>query len=87
MARGSESYDQKTLEMALLGYGIEKEKIESKIQELQARLKGSRTPAVSRVKRAATVKRELSPEARARIAAAQKKRWSEFHKRRAAKAE
>jgi hypothetical protein len=73
--------------MALLGYQIEKEKIEGKIREIQAELKGTRIPAASGVTRNVTVKRVLSPAARARIAAAQKKRWAEFHKRQSAKQE
>ena len=75
------------LEMALIGYEHERERLASKIAELQSRLKGE--PAASRG--AATPagkthggKRVLSPAARKRIAAAQKKRWAEHRKRLAA---
>jgi len=70
--------------MALVGYEIEKQKIDDKIKEIQAQLKGRRGPASSpsvATKRAAGTKRVLSPAARRRIAAAQKKRWAEHRKR------
>lgn len=85
MARGRTNEDLTTLQMALVGYQIERQKIEDKIQELQKQLKGSRSaalPAASEKKTA--VKRFLSPAARKRIAAAQKKRWAEHRKRQAA---
>jgi hypothetical protein len=69
--------------MALVGYQIEKQKIDDKIREIQAQLGGRRGPASSSgaaTKRAGT-KRVLSPAARRRIAAAQKKRWAEHRKR------
>jgi hypothetical protein len=70
--------------MALVGYQVEKQKIEDNIRALQARLKGKR---VSSAPDAAppSGRRNLSPAARKRIAMAQKKRWAEFHKRAAAK--
>ena len=86
MARGKTTEDLSTLQMALVGYEVEKQKIEDKIREIQARLKGK--PASSAVPagpQAARVKRVLSPAARKRIAAAQKKRWAE-HRKRAAQA-
>jgi hypothetical protein len=77
--------------MALVGYQLERQKIDEKIRDLQARLGGRRmsSPASVTVSAAAAsarkgVKRVLSPEARKRIAAAQKKRWAEHRKRVAA---
>ena len=71
--------DLATLEMALVGYQIEKEKIEGKVRDIQSQLKGK--PAVAPAKTAPVVKRVLSAAARRRISAAQKKRWAEHHKR------
>ena len=83
MARTSRVEDLDTLQMALLGYEVEKRKIEDKISELQARLKGKQTAAgaSSPSKSTNSRKRNLSPEARRRIALAQKKRWAEHRKR------
>lgn len=86
MPRGRNIQDVTTLQMALVGYQIEKQKIEDKIRELQGQLKGKRVvlPSAGVTKRAG-VKRVLSPAARRRIALAQKKRWAE-HRKRAAQA-
>ena len=81
MARGKTAEDLSTLQMALVGYQVEKERIEGKIREIQARLKGKAVPAPSAEPKAAGVKRVLSAAARKRIAAAQKKRWAEHRKR------
>jgi len=72
-----------TLQMALVGYQIEKEKIENKIHEIQSQLKGGRIalPSVAAAKKTRPVKRVLSAAARRRIAAAQRKRWAEHRKR------
>ena len=86
MARGKTTEDLSTLQMALVGYEIEKQRIEDKISEIRARLKGK--PAASKASaepKAAKVRRVLSPAARKRIAAEQKKRWAE-HRKRAAQA-
>jgi hypothetical protein len=82
MARRNISEDQTTLQMALVGYRIEQQRIEDKIRELQAQLKG-KTAYVSATTAAkpARAKRELSPAARKRIGVAQKKRWAEHRKR------
>ncbi|MCU1233443.1 MAG: hypothetical protein JWP63_1410 [Candidatus Solibacter sp.] len=87
MARGKLTQDTSTLQMALVGYQIEKEKIEAKIKEIQAQLKGKHAPvsASSAEKPETAGKRFLSPAARKRIAMAQKKRWAE-HRKRAAQA-
>ncbi len=86
MARGRSVADLTTLQMALVGYQYEKQKIEDRIREIEAQLKGKHiAPAVSGDERKpAGVKRVLSPAARKRIAAAQKKRWAEHRKRVAA---
>jgi hypothetical protein len=69
--------------MALIGYQIEKDKIEAKIRELQAAVKGRRGVAAVSGGKPSAGRRELSPAARARIAAAQKKRWAEHRKQKA----
>jgi hypothetical protein len=76
--------DASTLQMALVGYQLEKQKIEDKIRAIEAQLKGKRV-SLSGTPTAAAVgpKRVLSPAARRRIAMAQKKRWAE-HRRKAA---
>jgi hypothetical protein len=81
MARGKTTEDLSTLQMALVGYEVEKQRIQDKIQEIQARLKGkpAASPAAAAPK-AARVKRVLSAAARKRISAAQKKRWAEHRK-------
>ena len=79
MARGDIEDRATLVEMALVGYQIEKEKIEGKIREIQSQLEGKPVAAVAR--KAPVVKRALSAAARRRISAAQKKRWAEHHKR------
>jgi len=78
MARSKSVGDLSTLQMALVGYQIEQKKIEEKIREIQAQLKGRGSTATEKPAR---TKRVLSPAARRRIAAAQKKRWAEHRKR------
>lgn len=88
MARGrSTTQDSVTLQMALIGYQIEKQKIEEKIRQIQAQLKGKRIVLSSdgASQPSGGRKRVLSAAARNRIAAAQKKRWAE-HRKRAAQA-
>lgn len=86
MARGRNTQDPITLQMALVGYQLEKQKIEDKIREIQGQLKGKRVllPSAAAGWKVG-IKRVLSPAARRRIAAAQKKRWAE-HRKRAAQA-
>ncbi len=83
MPRGRSVQDTATLQMALVGYQIEKEKVEDKIRELQSRLKGKRVALSSAAggKGDAAPKRVLSEAARNRIAAAQRKRWAEHRRR------
>ncbi|HLK50674.1 MAG TPA: hypothetical protein VKT49_21185 [Bryobacteraceae bacterium] len=87
MARGRNSQDLTTLQMALVGYQIEKQKIEDKIRQIEAQLKGRRAalPSDTPAKSGGGRRRVLSAAARRRIAAAQKKRWAE-HRKRAAQA-
>jgi hypothetical protein len=85
MARGRSTEDIATLQMALVGYQIEKQRIESKIQEIRSQLKGRAGASTSTGGEAAAPrKRELSEAARKRIAMAQKRRWAEHRKRAAA---
>ena len=82
MARGGRANDQTTLQMPLVGYQIEKQKIEEKIRELTSLLKGKHVALTpSGDNKAPAVKRVLSPAARKRISAAQTRRWAEHHKR------
>jgi hypothetical protein len=82
MAKGR-SLEDSTLQMALVGYQLEKQKIEDHIRRIEAQLKGKRVPLSSAAAASAkpVVRRVLSAAARARIAAAQKKRWAEHRKR------
>jgi hypothetical protein len=84
MARGKQSEDLTILEMALIGYHVERQKIDDKIGQIKAQLGGKSAPAAG-AKNAGRSKRTLSAAARARISAAQKKRWAEHRKRQAAK--
>jgi hypothetical protein len=88
MPRGKRKEDQVMLQMALIGYQHQKETIDEKIREIEARLKGNRSadaaaPATAKAK-SGRVKRVLSASARKAIGAAQKKRWAEHRKRLAA---
>jgi cell division septum initiation protein DivIVA len=78
------SVDPSLLQAALYGYQVEKERIEAKIRDLQAQLKGKKAPAYAAKPAKTRATRTMSDAARERIAAAQKKRWAEFHKKRAA---
>lgn len=86
MARGKSaaSDDLTTLQMALVGYELERQKIDEKIREIRARLGGRKLPAASAAAGAAPAeprKRNLSAAARKRIADAQKRRWAEHRKK------
>ncbi|MCX6631439.1 MAG: hypothetical protein NTW28_27820 [Candidatus Solibacter sp.] len=81
MARGKSTEDLSTLQMALVGYQIEKQRIEDKIREIQAMLKGKTASSPASTEPKATGgKRVLSAAARRRISAAQKKRWAAHRK-------
>jgi len=66
--------DTGILEAALLGYQQQLEQVNQKISELRKRL-GGRSTAGSAT-RPPQKKHRISPEGRARIAAAQRKRWA-----------
>ncbi len=99
MPKGTITEDTTTLHMALVGYEMEKARIDEKIAEIRAHLGHSSSPvstSVSTKKSApvsasasnstapATKKRTMSAAARKRIAAAQRKRWAEHRKNLAA---
>lgn len=95
MARAKNNQDTTLLEMALVGYEFEKQKIDEKIREIRAILGGVRTstkvaatspaePARAAKSAGPKKRRTLSAEARKRIAAAQKRRWAEHRKNQAA---
>jgi hypothetical protein len=70
------------LAMALVGYEVEKKKIEERIKEIRARLGGSKSAGKANAPEAggSSKRRKLSAAARKRISAAQKKRWAEHRK-------
>jgi hypothetical protein len=69
--------DPGILQAALLGYQQQLEEINAKIADLRRRLgtRGS-APAAAATSRAPQKKHRISPEGRARIAAAQRRRWA-----------
>ena len=85
MARRKITQDLSTLQMALVGFEVEKQRIEEKIGEIQALLKGKpfSSQASANKPQPAGGGRILSAAARRRISAAQKKRWAEARKRKA----
>ena len=70
------------LSMALVGYELEKQKIEAKIRDIRAKLGGAIT-AIKTAIAGPAKKRTLSAGARKRIAAAQRRRWAEHRKKEA----
>ena len=68
--------DQALLEAALVGYLHQRDEITAKIAEIQEQLGQAPKEPVGSGDRS----RGMSPSARARIAAAQRKRWAEYHK-------
>ena len=71
--------------MALVGYELERQRIDEKIREIRAQLGGRKAAAgASSAKGPGQRKRTLSPAARRRIAAAQRKRWAAHRKKLAA---
>jgi hypothetical protein len=82
MPRGRATYDSTTLAMALVGYQIERQKVEEKIREIRAQLAGVKAGAETAAKAGAPRRRRtLSAAARKRIGEAQRKRWAEHHKK------
>ena len=68
--------DEQVLAAALLGYQLEKKRIDDAIVTIQNRLRRQRTNTVGRVLGNKPRKPHLiSPEGRARIVAAQRRRW------------
>jgi hypothetical protein len=74
MPRGKSTQDLAMLAMALVGYEVEKKKIEERIQEVRALLAGGAADDGDKPRR------KLSMAARKRIAAAQRKRWAAVRK-------
>ena len=68
--------NEEVLRAALIGYWAQIQSIAEKIQEIEAMLKPRRARSVAKPK----AKRKLSPEGRAKLVAAQKKRWAKFRK-------
>jgi hypothetical protein len=75
--------DTSLLEAALEGLEAQKSRIEEQIGQVRAMLGGRRSrPVASAIPGVETPrKRQLSPAARRRIAAAQKRRWAEYRKK------
>jgi hypothetical protein len=78
--------DRPTMEAALVGYQRQLEEIQAKMAELRRRLgrAGNSGPAAA-ARQSSSVsksgrKHRMSPEGRARIAAAQRARWAKFKK-------
>src|SRR2546425_9334506 len=82
MPRGKSAKDTSMLAMALVGYELEKKKIDERIKEIRAQLSGAKAAekVISAGDDSAPKRRKLSAGARKRIAAAQKKRWAEHRK-------
>jgi hypothetical protein len=86
MPRGRPSSDPAMLAMALVGYELERQKIDEKIREIRARLGGGKAAGHGAASAPAKAggprrRRTLSVGARRRIAAAQRKRWAEHRKK------
>jgi hypothetical protein len=77
MARAPKTFDDPlVLEAALEGLELQKKRIETQMAEIRIRLGKKAITGAGTEPR----KRDLSVEARKRIAAAQKKRWAEYRK-------
>jgi hypothetical protein len=68
------------LAMALVGYELEKKKIDERIKEVRAQLAGGSLGKEPSINSDTPKRRKLSAAARKRIAAAQRKRWAEHRK-------
>ena len=73
--------DKTTLEMALIGYEAERQRVQQKIAEIQSQLNGRFRRSTTSATPQASGRRTMSTAARKRIAAAQKKRWAAFHRK------
>ena len=82
--------DQQTLEMALVGYESERQRVEAAITQIQSLLRhrglGRPKAASDGTEQSAPRRGALSTSARRRIAAAQRKRWAAIKKAKAAPA-
>jgi hypothetical protein len=93
MARtGSVAQDPALLQAALEGLELQRERIDEQIRQVQNMLGGSRRgrpvkAAHNGASAGKMIKRTLSPEARKRIAAAQKRRWAKYRKSEGSKTE
>src|SRR5271157_436824 len=67
--------DQALLEAALVGYLHQRDQVDAKIAEIRSQLGGAPKPTAAPGQKS----REMSTAARARIAAAQRKRWAAYH--------
>jgi hypothetical protein len=92
MAKALTSPNYEILEAALQGLEAQRQKLDDQIAQVRAMIgrRGGRLPKSTRVQNGAETgrtgegtRRNLSPEARKRIAAAQKKRWAAFRKNQA----
>ena len=72
--------DHALLEAALIGYQHQAEQITEKIADIRRQLGGKPSAAAPKATAAPGRKRQMSAAARKRIAAAQKKRWAEYHR-------
>ncbi len=66
--------------MALVGYEIEKAKIEERIKEIRAQIGGGGVKLKVPVEGGKPKRRKFSAAARKRMAAAQRKRWADKRK-------
>jgi hypothetical protein len=71
--------DPDLLEAALIGYQLQRERIDKAIAELRGKISGNKATTVS--VDGERPKRRLSAGARRRMAAAQKKRWAAYRKK------
>ena len=83
--------DKEILQAALIGLEMQRSHIENTIIEIQKRIAGGGEGVPSPLKQSSPKakkrkKRVMSAEAKASIAAAQKKRWADYHKKQKAKA-
>jgi hypothetical protein len=82
--RRSNLHDKTTLQMALIGYEMEKKRIEEKIGEIQGRLGVAKAGGTQRAEE--PKRRTMSAAARRRIGIAQRRRWAEQRKEQARRA-
>lgn len=92
MSRIAIAQDTGLLQAALEGLELQQQRVEEQIRQVRGMLgvpRRGRPPKLDQVSAPAAKghKRTLSPEARKRIAAAQKRRWAKFRKAEGAKTE